>query len=219
MKTLSESIIGRKDSYMGGTPVVFWNQYDPADVSIVLDMPRDVIETIEQSDEKDYIIEIKNLNSIHILYMSDEPSCVAILDTKCRLLNEFQNKFESEYNRVLSGVTVQDILKSPYKYEIHVGDAYIPIGGVLAQEIREITKSLQTRKMLDVFDPEAAWNAWIEFIWNMPDATSITGPYSFGYAIVDLGHKKVIESPRGSSISVKIKTFKEFGRHNERYGN
>lgn len=217
MKTLSESIIGRKGSYLGGTPVVFWNEYDPANVSIVLDMPRDVIEIIEQSDEKDYTLKIRNLNSIHILYMSDEPSSVAILDTKCRLLNEFQNKFESEYNRVLSGITVQDILKSPYKYEIHIGDAYIPIGSILAPEI---PKSIPiTHKIQDVFDPEGAWNAWIEFIWNMPDATSITGPFSFGYAIVDLGHKKVIESPRGSSISVKIETFKEFGRHNERYGN
>lgn len=215
MKTLSESIIGRRG--VGGTPVVFWNEYDPADVSIVLDMPRDVIEVIEQSDEKDYTLEIRNLSSIHILYMSDEPSCVSILDTKCRLLNEFQNKFKSEYNRVFSGVTVQDFIKSSYKYEIHVGDAYIPIGSVLA---REITKFIPiTHKIQDVFDSEYAWNAWIEFIWNMPDATAITGPYSFGYAIVDLGHKKVIESPRGSSISVKIETFKEFGQHNERYGN
>lgn len=214
MKTLSESIIGRKGTY--GVPVVFWNEYNPADVSIVLDMPRDVIKVIEQSDEKDYTLEIRNLNSIHILYMY-EPDCVAIKDTKCRLLNEFQNKFESEYNRVLSGVTVQDFIKSSYNYEIHVGDAYIPIRSVLA---REITKSIPiTHKIQDVFDSNAAWNAWIEFIWDMPDATSITGPYSFGYAIVDLGHKKVIESPRGSSISVKIETFKEFGRHNERYGN
>ena len=216
MKTLSESIIGRRGTYLGGTPVVFWNEYDPADVSIVLDMPRDVISVIEQSDEKDYTLEIKNLNSIHVLYMSDEPDCVAIKDTKCRLLNEFQNKFESEYNRVLSGVTVQDFIKSSYKYEIHVGDAYIPIGSVLA---REITKSIPiTHKILDVFDSIKAWEAWIEFIWNMPDATSITGPYSFGYAIVDLGHKKVLESSR-SDITVRIETFKEFGRHNERYGN
>jgi len=217
MKTLYESIIGRKGSYLGGVPVVFWNKYDPTDISIVIDMPRNVIGVIEQSDEGDCILEIKNLNSIHILYMSGEPGCTAILDTKCRLLNEFQNKFESEYNRVLSGVTVQDFIKSYYKYELHVGDAYIPIGSIL---VREITKSIpRTHKILDIFDPDYAWNAWTEFIWNMPDATSTTGPYSFGYAIVDLGHKKIIESPRGYNINIRMETFKEFGRHNERYGN
>lgn len=206
MKTLSESIIGRKGTYMKGMPVVFWNEYDPTDVSIVLDMPGDIVKNIEQSRNGDYVLEIKNLNGIHILY-TGEPDCTAIKDTKCRLLNEFQNKFESEYNRVLSGVTVQDILRSPYKYEIHIGDAYVPIGSVLAQEI---TKSIPvTHKIQDVFNPEDAWNAWIEFIWNMPDATSTTGPYSFGYAIVDMGHKKVIESPRGY-IHIRIETFKEF---------
>lgn len=217
MKSLQESIIGRKGTYTRGVPVVFWNKYDPADVSIVLDMPGDVINVIKQSDDGDCVLEIRNLNNIHILYMSSEPDCVTILDTKCRLLNEFQNKFKSEYNRVFSGVTVQDFIKSPYKYEIHVGDAYIPIGSVLA---RDITKSIPvTHKIQDVFDSEYAWNAWIEFIWNMPDATSISGVYSYGYAIVDLGHKIIIESPRGYDINIRMETFKEFGRHNERYGN
>ena len=219
MKTLSESIIGRKGTYLGGTPVVFWNQYDPADISVVLDMPSDVIDTIEHSDENDFTIPLdrRDLDDIYILYMSDEPSNVACLSTGCRTLEELRDKFKRAYNMI--NATIHDIYKYPYRYEIHIGDAYIPIGSILEPEI-PFAKSQDPRKPIqDMFDSEAAWNAWIEFIWNMPDATSTSGVCSYGYDMLDIKHKKVIERPRGSSISVKIETFKEFGKHNERYGN
>jgi len=216
MKSITESIIGRR----GGTvriPIVFWNQYDPADMSVVLDTPVETIGEIAQNyGNEDRLLELdtKNLDNIHFLYMSGDSDSVACKDTGCKTLKELRDKFKRAYNAI--NATLADVVKYPYKYEIHIGDAYIPIGLILVQEI---SRPLYNKDLQYVFNEEAAWNAWIEFIWNMPDATSTSGVYSYGYAMLDLKNKKVIESPRGYDIEVRIETFDEFCRHNNKYKN
>ena len=217
MKHIKESIIGRR----GGSvriPIVFWNQYDPADMSVVLDVPVETIGKIAQNyGDGDRLLELdtRNLDNIHFLYMSGDSDCVACKDTGCKTLGELRNKFDKEYNGLRASIS--DIWNQPWKYEIHIGEAYIPIGSVLQPEISPHSVSNPNSGIQVIFHTQAAWDALIEFRWNMPEATSTSGSAdSYGYAMLDIKHKKVIESPRGD-IKVRIEDFNEFYRRINKY--
>ena len=132
MKHIKESIIGRR----GGSvriPIVFWNQYDPADMSVVLDVPVETIGKIAQNyGDGDRLLELdtRNLDNIHFLYMSGDSDCVACKDTGCKTLGELRNKFDKEYNGLRASIS--DIWNQYtserliFRLEVYCSRKYLP---------------------------------------------------------------------------------------------